>query len=376
MAIGTLTTTGISPDVNAVLGSTVKISLEAKRFSANGFSPIPSTTTKNWFYVDSTVPEGSNAEYIFSDITGIWYNGNQLYTGYFSITFTPDVVGAYSITLKDDSGTLEPILINVHDNMPVFPLNVQAGSPQYTLTSQVSPTSTTTTISVTNADSIEPISNAYYTIQNTDGSKWCTFYIGQWTTDSTNNYTGISNYFSSNTSDVFPEGSTCWCIWCKEYYDSLITKIGSGVDWSEITGKPESYPPSLHAATHASGGSDPITPASIGAAPADHTHSGAVQNITAVYSSAGGSKQFSIEQGGVILPMIPGVTYSGELRCVANPDNKITLQFFTAGFVLISSAAVGDSTTTVSIPNGTCCVMSTASVGNRLNIYPHTVTYQ
>lgn len=108
-----------------------------------------------------------------------------------------------------------------------FPLNVQEGSPQYTLTSQIAPTSSTTTISVTNTDSIEPISNAYYTIQNEDGSKWCTFYISQWTTDSANNYTGTCTYSSSNTSDVFPEGSVCWCIWCKEYYDSLITQIGS-----------------------------------------------------------------------------------------------------------------------------------------------------
>lgn len=109
-----------------------------------------------------------------------------------------------------------------------FPLNIQAGSPQYTLTSQITPSSSTTTISVTNADSIEPISNAYYTIQNEDGSKWCTFYIGQWTKESTTNYyTESCTYSSSNTSDVFPEGSVCWCIWCKEYYDSLASYIPS-----------------------------------------------------------------------------------------------------------------------------------------------------
>lgn len=107
-----------------------------------------------------------------------------------------------------------------------FPLNVQAGSPQYTLTTQISPTSSTTSFSVSGTDAIAPISNAYYTIQNADGSKWCTFYVGQWTTDSTNNYTGTCTYSSSNTSDVFPEGSICWCIWSKEYYDSLIAKIG------------------------------------------------------------------------------------------------------------------------------------------------------
>ena len=108
-----------------------------------------------------------------------------------------------------------------------FPLNVQAGSPQYTLTAQIIPASSTTSISVTNPDSIAPISNAYYTIQNEDGSKWCTFYVSQWTTDSANNYTGTCTYSSSNTSDVFPEGSVCWCVWGKEYYESIISAISS-----------------------------------------------------------------------------------------------------------------------------------------------------
>ena len=118
-----------------------------------------------------------------------------------------------------------------------FPLNVQAGSLQYTLASDITPTSSTTTITVTiiNADDVTPVSNAYYTIQNEDGSKWCTFYVESWTqeggfvpADVPVTFTGTCTYSSSNTSDVFPEGSLCWCIWCKEYYDSLITQIGSG----------------------------------------------------------------------------------------------------------------------------------------------------
>ena len=68
------------------------------------------------------------------------------------------------------------------------------------------------------------------TIQNEDGSKWCTFYVESWMEVGglTPTYKGSCIYSSSNTSDVFPEGSTCWCIWCKEYYDSLITQIGGG----------------------------------------------------------------------------------------------------------------------------------------------------
>ena len=38
--------------------------------------------------------------------------------------------------------------------------------------------------------------------------------------------------------------------------------------WTEVTSKPTAFAPSSHASTHATGGSDPITPASIGARPA------------------------------------------------------------------------------------------------------------
>lgn len=108
-----------------------------------------------------------------------------------------------------------------------FPLNVQAGSPQYTLTTPRVASSLVTELYVTNPDGIEPISNAYYTIQNEDGSKWCTFYVKTWTTDSANNYTGYCTYSSSNTSDVFPEGSICWCVWTKEYYQSIVDRMSS-----------------------------------------------------------------------------------------------------------------------------------------------------
>lgn len=118
-----------------------------------------------------------------------------------------------------------------------FPLNVQEGSPQYTISSQITPSSSTTTITITiiNTGQVTPVSNAYYTIQNEDGSKWCTFYVESWTRvggrvpeDAPITFTGSCTYSSSNTSDVFPEGSVCWCIWCKEYYDSLIAQIGEG----------------------------------------------------------------------------------------------------------------------------------------------------
>lgn len=55
--------------------------------------------------------------------------------------------------------------------------------------------------------------------------------------------------------------------------------IGGGIyltmddlTWQNIGNKPGVFPPSAHAASHASNGSDPVTPASIGAAAASHTH--------------------------------------------------------------------------------------------------------
>ncbi|MBS6283781.1 MAG: hypothetical protein KH459_12240 [Oscillospiraceae bacterium] len=42
--------------------------------------------------------------------------------------------------------------------------------------------------------------------------------------------------------------------------------------WAAITDKPTSFAPAAHASTHGSGGTDPVTPAAIGAAAASHKH--------------------------------------------------------------------------------------------------------
>ena len=54
----------------------------------------------------------------------------------------------------------------------------------------------------------------------------------------------------------------------KGYFDSLYAAASHSHAWSAITGKPSSFAPAAHASTHGSGGTDPVTPAAIGAAAA------------------------------------------------------------------------------------------------------------
>ena len=58
----------------------------------------------------------------------------------------------------------------------------------------------------------------------------------------------------------------------KVYFDSLYAAASHSHAWSAITGKPSSFTPALHASTHGSSGSDPITLTAIGAAAATHQH--------------------------------------------------------------------------------------------------------
>jgi hypothetical protein len=58
----------------------------------------------------------------------------------------------------------------------------------------------------------------------------------------------------------------------------VYTRSGSGAgggfsgSYTDLTNVPTEFNPSAHAATHASGGTDPVTPAAIGAAPTVHQH--------------------------------------------------------------------------------------------------------
>lgn len=208
--------------------------------------------------------------------------------------------------------------------------NVEIGSPVYTLNEGITfEEGTPVSIKVTPTRNTTPVDFAYYTVQDKQGDEWITIYISQWVAQDDGTFQGNGYYSSSNTESL-SVGSTCWCVWAKEYYDSLIE------------------------------------------------NSERIQNITAVYSPISDNDSSVIMyRGGIILPIVPGVTYSGQLRCSGNGYVE-TIVFVDAGFGSISEVTVDASPTIVTIPEGTKCVISKAqtSATRRILIYPHTVTYQ
>lgn len=171
-------------------------------------------------------------------------------------------------------------------------------------------------------------------------------------------------------------------------YVAYTAGAASAVDWSAVTGKPETYPsswsqisgkpvtysPSSHAATHASGGSDPITPASIGAAAADHTHSGVVQSVTVVCTPTDGSGYIEFSNATWMLPIVPGVTYTGSIEVSVGSNTGRDINFIGSDFSVIGSFTVEpDYLRTMSIPDGTRGVFM---VDGGIRVFPFTVSYQ
>lgn len=150
---------------------------------------------------------------------------NLRYTGQFTAT-TPETQFRLRVIGAGGAGYSDPVTYTAY--IPTFPLNVEIGSPQYTTVSQINYSEGTgASIQVTPATSgTTPVNNSYYTFQSQDGQYWMTAYVGKWTNND-GKWTADLIWSSSNT-DTLPAQSICWCVWTKEYYDSLITQIGSG----------------------------------------------------------------------------------------------------------------------------------------------------
>lgn len=97
---------------------------------------------------------------------------------------------------------------------------------------------------------------------------------------------------------------------------------GSGtadsVSWANITGKPSSYTPSAHASTHATGGSDPIIPADIGAvSQTDFDTLVETVNNLATLTDATTGAQYTLGVNAGKLLLVP---YGEEVEPIANGD--------------------------------------------------------
>ena len=149
----------------------------------------------------------------------------------FSDLSTKSISIVMNVTNNGGSDTWSPILriydqdITYISNNPTFPLNVEIGSPKYTTVSQINYSAgTDSSVQVTpESPDTTPVSNSYYTFQSQDGQYWMTAYVGNWTNND-GVWTADITWSSSNT-DTLPAQSICWCVWTKEYYDSITDKV-------------------------------------------------------------------------------------------------------------------------------------------------------
>lgn len=90
------------------------------------------------------------------------------------------------------------------------------------------------------------------------------------------------------------------------------------VSWANITGKPSSYTPSAHASTHATDGSDPISPADIGAvSQTDFDTLVETVNNLATLTDATTGAQYTLGVNAGKLLLVP---YGEEVEPIANGD--------------------------------------------------------
>lgn len=149
---------------------------------------------------------------------------NVLYRGQFTAT-TPETQFRLQVIGAGGAGHSDPVTYTAY--YPTFPLNVEIGSPQYSTVSQINYSAgAIASVQVTPATSgTTPVSNSYYTFQSQDGQHWMTGFVGKWTNNG-GTWTADLKWSSSNT-DSLPAQSICWCVWTKEYYQSIIDRLSS-----------------------------------------------------------------------------------------------------------------------------------------------------
>ena len=149
---------------------------------------------------------------------------SRTYSWQFTAT-APETQFRLQVISEGGAGYSDPVTYTAYT--PMFPLNVEIGSPQYTTVSQINYSAgEVTSVQVTPTTSgTTPVSNSYYTFQSQDGLYWITGYVVNWT-DNDGAWTADIVWSSSNT-DSLPAQSICWCIWTKEYYQSIVDRMSS-----------------------------------------------------------------------------------------------------------------------------------------------------
>lgn len=149
---------------------------------------------------------------------------NVSYRGQFTAT-TPETQFRLQVIGAGGAGHSDPVTYTAY--YPTFPLNVEIGSPQYTTVPQINYSAgAIASVQVTPTTSgTTPVSNSYYTFQSQDGQHWMTGFVGKWSNNG-GTWTADLKWSSSNT-DSLPAQSICWCVWTKEYYQSIVDRISN-----------------------------------------------------------------------------------------------------------------------------------------------------
>ncbi|WP_028988019.1 hypothetical protein [Thermicanus aegyptius] len=114
-------------------------------------------------------------------------------------------------------------------------------------------------------------------------------------------------YIANDTGRIYIDTGTAW---------ALIATV----NWNDIAGKPTSFTPSAHASSHASSGSDPISPADIGA----ETPSGAQAKVDAHANRTDNPHAVTAAQVGA-LASVDGVSNpGGNIDLIAGANIAIT----------------------------------------------------
>jgi hypothetical protein len=145
-------------------------------------------------------------------------------------------------------------------------------------------------------------------------------------------------------------------------------------EWSVIAGKPSTFPPSAHASSHFTSGTDALSPADIGAAAASHTHADATTTVAGFLSATDKTKLDGIAAGAEVNVQADWNATSGDAAILNKPTLGTAAAANTGDFAASShthaAADITSGTFGISlIPTGT--TSSTVAIGDHTHTQLH-----